>query len=471
MPKHIQPLSMPIKVLNITPNGSIGGRERQLFLLSKEFKRYGEVVFDTLFLRPEGPFYEKTVQQHIKVHILQFHRLDPRRVLRLWQIFRQYDILNFWGVNNLCFTVALLTGKPAVFCLQGTRAILGKSIRSLMGHFFNKYFSRLGKSATDDAPSKIAANETTPRNDAISGSFPNALKWSGAKRLINRGILRAFLLRCSKVIVPSRYLLEFCQNYFGLATQKIAIIHNAFDPDEIVLNKSRSVVRAELGLREECFVVGTAARFDPRKRLDRLVKTMSLLPSEIDVKAVIFGDGEPAMAQSLVRQMEELGVRSRILLPGFRPDIFSYLNAIDFFVLPSDSEGLPLAILESLYLKLPTAVFADGGGVHEVVKNGKTGFVVKGEKDLASLIQKHYSDRLASQTIVAGGYRHVLNHFTVTKIALKYRRAFKALIDTQHPSSVHGKLGQVAPEPVVEPHEVHAQFGPASPRHHLNDFQ
>lgn len=447
MSKRIRPL--PIKVLNITPNGSIGGRERQLFLLSKEFQRYGDVIFDTLFLQPEGPFYEKTVQQQIKAHILRFHRLDPRRVLKLWQIFRQYDILNFWGVNNLCFAVALLTGKPAVFCLQGTRAILGKSIRSLVGHFFNKYFGRLGKSATDDASSKIAANETAPRIDAISGSFPIALRLSGAQRLIKREILRAFLHHCRKVIVPSRYLLEFCQNYFGLATQKIAIIHNAFDADEIILNKSRSEVRAELGLSEECFVVGTAARFDPRKRLDRLVKTMSLLPAEIDVKAVIFGDGEPAMAQSLVRQMEELGVRSRILLPGFRTDIFSYLNAIDFFVLPSDSEGLPLAILESLYLKLPTAVFADGGGVHEVVKNGKTGFVVKGEKDLASLILKHYSDRLASQTIVARGFRHVLDHFTVAKTALEYRRTFTALIEAQHPSLVHGKVARVASAPVA----------------------
>lgn len=449
MPKHIRSLPMPIKVLNITPNGSIGGRERQLFLLSKEFQQYGDVVFDTLFLQPEGPFYEKTVQHQIKAHILRFHRSDPRRVLKLWQIFRQYDILNFWGVDNLSFAVALLTRRPVTFMLGGTRAVVGKSIRVLLRQFLKRFLGGVSRIVMVDAPSRMAANEAAPRNDAISGSFPNALKWSGAQRLIKREILRAFLHHCRKVIVPSRYLLEFCQNYFGLPTEKMVIIHNAIDPDEIILNKSRSVVRAELGLSEGCFVVGTAARFDPRKRLDRLVKTMSLLPAEIDVKAVIFGDGEPAMAQNLIRQMEELGVRSRILLPGFRTDIFGYLNAIDFFVLPSDSEGMGLAIVESLFLKLPTAVFADGGGVHEVIKDGETGFVVKDEKALASLIQNLYSDRLASQTIVARGFRHVLDHFTVAKTALEYRRTFTALIEAQHPSLVHGKVARVASAPVA----------------------
>ncbi|KAA0222141.1 glycosyltransferase family 1 protein [candidate division KSB1 bacterium] len=417
----------PIRILNITPNGNIGGRERQLFLLAREFTRYSDIHFDTLFLRAEGQFYERASRLQSKTYTLSFRRFDLRRLVRMWLLFRSYDILNFWGVDNLCFVVALLTGKKMVFCLQGTRAILSKSITGLLGQLFKRHSKNTHKQATDD---RIP---NSPIDDAQSDGMPTGghaklgIKWSGAKRLINKQIFGFFLHQCDAIIVPSKYLWEFCRDYFNVPVNKILVVHNTFDPREIVLTKSKSEVRNEIGVYNEALLVGTAARFDPRKRLDRLVKAVSLVSSNLRVKAVIFGDGNSISKTSLLRQIEKLRVHANFLLPGFRSDIYNYINAIDLFVLPSDSEGMPLAIVESLYLKKPTVVFSDGGGVHEVILNGRTGYVVNSEQELADLIQRFYHEKEDLCRVAENGYRYVLDTFQVSRIALEYRRAFEAV--------------------------------------------
>src|SRR6185437_163485 len=74
--------------------------------------------------------------------------------------------------------------------------------------------------------------------------------------------------------------------------------------------------------------------------------------------------GEETALRALAR---ETGLEQQIHLLGFRPDVPDILAAADIFVMPSLSEGLPLALVEAMAASLPV-IASDVGGIPEVAE-------------------------------------------------------------------------------------------------------
>ncbi len=399
----------PIKILNITPTGAIGGRERQLYLLSRSLSNDTEVTFDMYFIRGEGPFYDESLLLPIRTLKRPYPKWDPRSFFFTLELFKQYDILNFWGLDFYTFLTALLVGNKKVFCLQGARGIVKKTFYDVWMIFFRK----IGLGGSSRTPS-MPANGAPPIRDF-------KINVRSIRRIIRKELLIMVLEKCFAVIAPSQYLKDLCMNYYGLPGQKVAIVHNGVDFNDLPVTKTKETVFREFGLSTDTFLIGVAARFDVRKRLDRLIRAMSYLPASMNIKAIVYGGGSDEVKNDLIGLMEKLKVQDKVLLPGFRSDVYNYVKALDLFVLPSDSEGLSLAIIESIYLRVPTVVFEDGGGVLEVIKHNQTGYVVSDEVKLAELIQAIYHDRRSTQIVVNGGFEFVLNNFSIQKVAQNYK--------------------------------------------------
>ena len=94
-------------------------------------------------------------------------------------------------------------------------------------------------------------------------------------------------------------------------------------------------------------------RLEARKNFTFVVRALARIP---DAALVIAGDG-PARA-SLDRHAAEAGVRERVLLAGFRPDVREIVGAADVVVVPSRWEGLPLVALEALAAGRPLVAAA-----------------------------------------------------------------------------------------------------------------
>ncbi len=78
--------------------------------------------------------------------------------------------------------------------------------------------------------------------------------------------------------------------------------------------------------------------------------------------------------QQLHALVGELGLGDRVRFLGFRSDGPELLRAADFFLLPSEHEGLPLSILEAQ--SAGAVVLASPlPGIREVVEDGVTGFL------------------------------------------------------------------------------------------------
>ena len=151
---------------------------------------------------------------------------------------------------------------------------------------------------------------------------------------------------------------------------RLAVLPNGVDlttwkPDLEVRNAFRRV----LGLKGK-FLWFAAGRLDPVKDYGTLLQAMVDVPEA--ARLVIAGSGP--MENELRRLCDELGLEDRIQFLGFEPNVLRWMLAANGLVLASRWEGLPMVVLEAAACGVP-AVATDVPGTHEVVVDGKTGFL------------------------------------------------------------------------------------------------
>jgi len=133
--------------------------------------------------------------------------------------------------------------------------------------------------------------------------------------------------------------------------------------------------RSDLGIPEGVPVVGTVAHLKSHKGHRHLLEAAAVVRRTFpDVRFVFVGRGP--LEQSLRRRARELGLETTVVFTGFRDDALRVVSAFDLFVLPSEHEGLPLALIEAMALGKP-AVVTRVGGNPEVVRDGRDGRVVE----------------------------------------------------------------------------------------------
>jgi glycosyltransferase involved in cell wall biosynthesis len=101
--------------------------------------------------------------------------------------------------------------------------------------------------------------------------------------------------------------------------------------------------------REGGKLVIAVARLTKQKRLDRLIHAFARVGP--DARLLILGDGEERA--ELTSLVASLGLGDRVTMPGHVPDVTPSLQAANLFVLTSDYEGLPAAVLEALSVNCP----------------------------------------------------------------------------------------------------------------------
>ena len=106
----------------------------------------------------------------------------------------------------------------------------------------------------------------------------------------------------------------------------------------------------------------------PQKNPALLLEAFRRGPAS-DPRARLLFAGRGALKPELERRIGALGLQARVHLLGLRSDVPEMLNAADVFVLSSDYEGNPLAVLEAMAAGLPVISTAVGG-VPELVEGG-----------------------------------------------------------------------------------------------------
>jgi glycosyltransferase involved in cell wall biosynthesis len=128
----------------------------------------------------------------------------------------------------------------------------------------------------------------------------------------------------------------------------------------------------------------------------------------------IAGDGPERAA--LADEVARLGLESTVELLGTRTDVAELLAGADVFVLSSDSEGLPMSVLEAMAAGLPVVASAVGG-VPEAVRDGETGTLVPpgDSAALAHALRRLVSDPALRDRLGEAGRRRVEREFSLER--------------------------------------------------------
>lgn len=154
-----------------------------------------------------------------------------------------------------------------------------------------------------------------------------------------------------------------------------SVIYNGVDIDKFSSARVGTAgLRAEYGISESAFVVGTVGRLVAEKNQLPLIDAVAdLRGSGADVHLMLVGDGP--MREALEKRAEERGVGNAVTFTGAQSDVRVALKSFDVFVLPSLSETFSNAALEALAMQVPV-ILTRTGGAGEMIEHGNEGYVV-----------------------------------------------------------------------------------------------
>lgn len=195
--------------------------------------------------------------------------------------------------------------------------------------------------------------------------------------------------RAKKIIVPSEYLKRVIVQ-FGVPEEKIVVVYNAYDPENI--GKTKEEARKDLGISG--FIVLSAGRFVPWKGFSGVIKAVASVKEEIpDIRLILVGDGP--MRKELERVAREAGIGERVIFTGTLPreEALLYMKAVDLFVLNTGYEGFAHFVLEAAALGTPIATTNVSGNT-EFLKDGETAllFSAGDTEAIARAMKRVYGD-------------------------------------------------------------------------------
>lgn len=187
-------------------------------------------------------------------------------------------------------------------------------------------------------------------------------------------------------------------------------------------------LRRDLGLPAEAPVVGTVAVLRRQKRLDLWLRAAArLLELQPDARFLVVGDGP------LRGELEALAARpplaGRVVFAGLQRDVWPYLAAMDLYLMSSEFEGLPLALLEALASGLPAVVTAVGG-IPEVVDDGTDGRLVPfgDPAALARAAGEVLADPEQARRLGVAARRRVAERFGIARMARELEAVYRGVV-------------------------------------------
>ncbi len=182
----------------------------------------------------------------------------------------------------------------------------------------------------------------------------------------------------------------------------------------------RQKLRKLFGLKDDIRYFIFIGRFSKEKNPELLIRAFKQMGTK-QVGLIMLGEGP--LWENLRKEGDD-----RILLPGFKTNVYDYLIASDYYVSASDVEGLANTLLESMTVGLPM-LLSDIPSHQEVLSkmSVKTGYIFD-PKDKDSLPGKIEKMLLLDRVEVAREVRGVfLRHYMAEKMSLSYQDAYSDL--------------------------------------------
>ncbi len=261
----------------------------------------------------------------------------------------------------------------------------------------------------------VMANATlgTPHIHVEDGFGPEE-----ADRQIPRRVwTRRLALRRSQVIVPSLVLKDMALKVWKLAPGRVHYIPNGIEPcdrystdiDELGLDLPRGLPR-----------IAWAGALRREKNLVRLLRAFAPLKN----KAVLLIIGDGPEHGAVLREAERLALSSGIRLLGRREDVRDILMQCDILAISSDTEQMPLAVLEGMDAGL-AVVATRVGDVEQMVAEENRPYVVNGsDSELGAAMRALVADAARRKEIGAKNRQRMRQAYSARDMIASYQTLF-----------------------------------------------
>jgi len=197
-----------------------------------------------------------------------------------------------------------------------------------------------------------------------------------------------------------------------LRSDLIHVVHNGLDPSQFLVDRraSRTDLLRAAGAPDTAIIVGTVGRLAVEKDHKLFLRVLAdVRRTRPDVHGVVIGDGP--LREELETCAVSLGLSGAISFLGERHDVVRLMAGLDAFMLPSIIEGFPNALLEAVFLGVPS-IASHVGGCRDVLGDEGRTFAVGDDAGARAALAALIDDPAVASAVADRARRRALEMFT-----------------------------------------------------------
>jgi glycosyltransferase involved in cell wall biosynthesis len=263
--------------------------------------------------------------------------------------------------------------------------------------------------------------------------------WTPAQQRLQRGVCRlAHRVLTNAEAIKQRLIAA------GYRRDAIAVIRNGVDPVPADEPPAGGTLRDELGMPADAPIIAMVSRLNRVRGIDfkgveYFLEAAALVASRCpDARFLVLGDGPSRDA--FVGDARRRGLAGRVLFAGFRKHVTRGLREVTLSVLPSLSEGLSNALLESMAAGVPIVATRVGGNP-ELVVDGVTGLLVppRDAGALAAAMCLLLENPALARRFGEAARQRALHHFSIERMVQETEDLYLSLLRRRVPATEDGR--------------------------------
>ncbi|UDY36247.1 glycosyltransferase family 4 protein [Dermatobacter hominis] len=234
---------------------------------------------------------------------------------------------------------------------------------------------------------------------------------------------RAVLARADRVIAPTTAIAAGLDGVVRRDRVRIVVPASPVP----VLERTRTEVRAAIGVSDDTPLVTCVARLHPQKDLPTMFRAWARAVAKVpDARLAVVGEGPERAALEALRR--ELGIEGSLDVVGFDAHAVDWIGAADVFALSSVWEAIPLVLAEAMQLGVPV-VTTDVGMATELLGDGRAGQVaaVGDDEALADGLVRFLSDPAAATAAGRAGREIAARRFDPAELSAAVATVYEEL--------------------------------------------
>lgn len=248
----------------------------------------------------------------------------------------EVEVINFSNKINSSFMKLLML---PVYAFRLKRIVKKEKIEIVQSHMFRANYVNI--------LSKLIFNSTHEAH-IVNHSVPKRYVRQGLSGKVSILLIKKLFILAEKMVFLSKGMKKDFSNFIN--TENATVINNPYDIENI---KHLAKENGEFDFKENVFYVVSLGRLIKLKRNGDLIKAAKKVSEKTnkDIKIIFVGDGEEK--GELVKLSQNIGFENNVHFEGVQANPFPYILRSDLFVLASETEGFPNALVEAMSLCVP----------------------------------------------------------------------------------------------------------------------